>query len=305
MKSNLLRSIVAFAVMLIVTVGFVTTFGVGTVSAFGWLDLSLLCPLGALTTLLASKMMVPRVVISGVFAVIFILIFGRAFCAWICPVPLVQKVRGLFAGRSLGEGAAGQLSTDDKLDAGSKDGASSTCSGKGCASCGERLKKVDSRHFILGGSLLSAALFGFPVFCLICPIGLSFASILLVIRLFSTGDVSWTLPVVVLLLLVEVVFFKKWCSKLCPLSAFMSILGYANRTFRPRIDTAVCKESAWGSSCGVCAKVCPEGIDPRLSGDGTPWNECTKCRRCIDACPAGAIKMPLLPQRKRSASANT
>ena len=50
---------------------------------------------------------------------------------------------------------------------------------------------LDSRHVILGGSLLSAAVFGFPVFCLICPIGLTFATIVLVMRLFAFGDVAW------------------------------------------------------------------------------------------------------------------
>ena len=54
---------------------------------------------------------------------------------------------------------------------------------------------------MLGGGLLSALVFGFPVFCLLCPIGLSFASVYLVLRLF-TGQFSWALVVVVAVLTV-------------------------------------------------------------------------------------------------------
>ena len=116
---------------------------------------------------------------------------------------------------------------------------------------------------MLGGALLSAAVFGFPVFCLICPIGLTFATILLVINLFAHGDVTWSIIVVPALLIAEVVLFRKWCHKLCPLSAFMSLIGKANKTFVPAIDDAKCLETAKGTACGACGRACDEGIDPR------------------------------------------
>ncbi|MEG0504707.1 MAG: 4Fe-4S binding protein, partial [Raoultibacter sp.] len=167
-----------------------------------------------------------------------------------------------------------------------------------CSSCAEKRGAVDSRHFILGGSLLSAAIFGFPVFCLVCPIGLTFATILLLIRLFSNGDVTLSLIVVPLILIAEVVLFKKWCHKLCPLSAFMSIIGKANRTFKPTIDDAKCIETSQGRACGICGKVCEEEIDPRHPEISVAkMNECTRCRACMDACPAEAISMPLLAKK--------
>ena len=98
MKSNKLRTIIPLLVMLVVAIGYVTAFGIGTISGFGWMDISLLCPLGSLLTLVASKMAVPRVLISLVVVVILILLFARAFCGWICPVPVVSKIRGIFGG---------------------------------------------------------------------------------------------------------------------------------------------------------------------------------------------------------------
>ena len=97
MKSKTLRTLVATAVVVVVAVGFVTNLGIGTISAPGFWDISILCPLGALGTMLASKMMVPRAVISLAIMVLLIILFARAFCGWMCPVPLVQKVRGLFS----------------------------------------------------------------------------------------------------------------------------------------------------------------------------------------------------------------
>lgn len=71
-----------------------------------------------------------------------------------------------------------------------------------------------------------------------------------------------------------------------------------NVTLRPRADERACPESKLGVTCGVCAKVCPEGIDPRRPERGAGFNECSKCRACADVCPAHAIKMPLLPSKE-------
>ena len=42
-----------------------------------------------------------------------------------------------------------------------------------------------SRSGVLAGALASAAIFGFPVFCQICPVGLTFATVLLIMSLFA------------------------------------------------------------------------------------------------------------------------
>lgn len=341
-NSKKLRTLVALAIVAVVAVGFVTNVGIGTMSAPGIWDISILCPLGALGTMLASKMMVPRAVISLIVMVLLIVLFARAFCGWICPVPLVQKLRGLFAkkrpvehGEDAGaetaschperakrvEGSRAAIAVAPSADA-ARDPSTPLRSAQDdkkvapltseeeaslatpCASCAsKRGAALDARHFVLGGALASTFIFGFPVFCLVCPIGLTFATILLVINLFSHGDVTWSLIVVPALLIAEVLLFKKWCHKLCPLSAFMSLIAKANKTFVPTIDDAKCLETAKGGACGACGRVCEEGIDPRHPQlSQAAWSECTKCRACVDACPANAITMPVLPRRTPSAA---
>ncbi len=308
-NSKTLRTLTALAVIVIVFVGFLTNLGIGTISAPGIWDISILCPLGALGTMLASKMMVPRALVSLVVMVVLIIIFARAFCGWICPVPLVQKLRDLFSKPQAKEAkaenagstkAANVAPLTDEEKAALATGCEKDAKGlAGCASCAKkRGDAVDARHFVLGGALVSTFIFGFPVFCLVCPIGLTFATILLLVNLFGQGDVTWSLIVVPALLIAEVVLFKKWCHKLCPLSAFMSLIAKLNRTFKPTIDDAKCLETSKGATCGRCGKACNEGIDPRHPElSEAAWSECTKCRSCVDACPANAITMPLIAKK--------
>ena len=308
-NSKTLRTLTALAVIVIVFVGFLTNLGIGTISAPGIWDISILCPLGALGTMLASKMMVPRALVSLVIMVVLIVIFARAFCGWICPVPLVQKLRDLFskpqakeakAEDADGTKAANVAPLTDEEKAALATGCEKDAKGlAGCASCAKkRGDAVDARHFVLGGALVSTFIFGFPVFCLVCPIGLTFATILLLVNLFGQGDVTWSLIVVPALLIAEVVLFKKWCHKLCPLSAFMSLIAKLNRTFKPTIDDSKCLETSKGATCGRCGKACNEGIDPRHPElSEAAWSECTKCRSCVDACPANAITMPLIAKK--------
>ena len=334
MKTGKLKVAIPLIVLAVAAVAYIVHFDFGTLSSFGWSTISMICPLGSLSTLLATKIAVPHVVVALVIGIVVMVVFGRAFCSWVCPVPVVSKLREIFSGKKhakahdsneapeaheaqvLESAAKNAVSTSaeepraktDEEEAGEFDLSirTSGCTGcqgadaKGvgteasaCALCGKkRGNKVDSRHVILGGSLLTAAVFGFPVFCLICPIGLTFGTIFLVINLFGAGDMTWSVVVVPLLLLVEVVFFRKWCSTFCPLSAMASLLNKAGKFFRPQISDDKCVETSTDWQCGMCATVCPEGIDPRHPElSATDMSECTRCRKCVESCPKGAIKI--------------
>ena len=274
-RSARVRRAIPFAIGAVAALGYVAHLGFGGLSAIGWKDLVVLCPVGALTTMVATRTIIPQGVVSILVAVVCAILFGRMFCSWVCPVPAVRRTGGAFRKRQAGVRATG-----------------------------ENAKRANapssSRYWVLGAAIVSSALFGFPVFCLLCPIGLSFATLYLVIALFATGDITWSVVVFPALLCLEVVFLRRfWCHSICPLGAFMSLFGRMNkRVLRPSVDESVCIEKG-GVTCGKCGRACHEGIDPRHLGEGTPLHECTVCRACVDACPASAVKIPLAPPRDR------
>ena len=307
MKFKNARTAVAAVAFAALAVCFIAGVATGTWCGFGANDIAVLCPVGALLSMVAAKTLIPRAVLSIVVAIALVLLLGRLFCGWICPVTLWRRVKEFFKPVKTREQEAEALSQANQALAAEEIAALKEASAThDCAACGachaKRNAPFDSRHAVLGGALLTTAVFGFPVFCLICPIGLTFATIVLVMRLFAFGDVAWGVILVPALLLAEVVFFRKWCSTFCPISALMSLIGKANRTFVPQVNDAKCRETVEGASCEVCAAVCPQGINVRHPEAGMSFSECTKCRACVEACPTQAIKMPFLPQKVQGAS---
>ena len=266
----------------VVAVGYFTAGGIGNFCGIGFESITLLCPLGALLAMIAERTAIPMAVISVAVVLLVCIVLGKVFCAWACPVHFLSR------GRKKGD-------KGDKEGKGGK--VASPCSA--CASpCGKAKGiKIDSRHGILAAALGSTLVFGFSVFCLVCPIGLTFATVLLVMRLFAFGDATWTVVAFPVIIALEILLLPKWCQRFCPLGALLSLVSRLNRTFRPVSNEATCLRSSKGEHCHQCADVCPEGIDLHDASASAPMNECTKCRACADACPMHAISFPFLPKR--------
>ncbi len=298
-KNKNLHLIVATVLFCILAVGLIAGVSTGTLSGFGFDAISALCPLGAFTTMIATKTMVPRAVISIVVMALLVLLLGRTFCGWICPIPVLQKI-GNFFKSSKARKAQAKKKRDDILDVAKYDIGVKTGCGHNCQGCPSKQKhgKVDSRHAILAGALGSSLIFGFPVFCMICPVGLTFATVLLVWRLFAFGDTTWSVVIVPLVLVIELVFLRKWCTRFCPLSALMNLVSRFSKTTLPVIDESKCIEATTGKPCSACAMACDADINLRhLEYGERTLADCTRCRQCAAACPADAISLPLLAKK--------
>lgn len=248
--------------------------GWGTLSAFGWGAVAAICPLGGLEAALAGHSVTLRAVAGIGVSLAFIILLGRAFCGWVCPAPWVQKL-GL-----------GRREKPVRRVIPIKPVAAPAGSGKEGAT-------AKAPYWILGGALASSAVFGFPVFCLVCPAGLTFAILIGLWRLFELNIGGWSVLFFVIVLALELFVLRRWCHRLCPLGALVSLVSRLNFTFRPKIREAKCLRPQ-GLSCNVCREACPEGIDLTAPLSAADLSRCTKCHACADACPEHAISFPFL-----------
>ena len=274
-----LRMVIALAVIAVVSVGYFAAGGIGNICGIGFESLTLLCPLGALMALLAEKTAIPVAVISR----------------WPC-LPSASRWARCSAPGCPCTSSPRRPKRRRELAA---------CEGVGCTSCTCGKSggvKIDSRHGILAAALGGTLLFGFPVFCLVCLVGLTFATVLLVMLL--AGETTWTIIAFIALIAAEVILLPRWCAKFCPLGALLSLMSGLNRTFRPHLNAEKCLVESRGASCDLCVHACPEGINLHdIAAGETTLADCSKCRACADVCPTGAITFPLLAPKPARAGA--
>ena len=276
-----IRKAVRFLIVAVLLIALFAGWQTGTLCSVGYDAIAYICPLGALETIFGSWAFVPRVPICLAAVVIVALVFGKAFCSWVCPVaPLSDLLRGKKA-REKDECERTQAA-HRVLERWSDTSAAQAEKHKPFRS------RVDGRHVVLAGSLASAAVCGFPVFCLVCPIGLTFASAIALYRLIGFNEPAIEVLVFPALLVLELTVFRKWCHRFCPVGALLSLLSRGNRTFKPHVDASMCARHA-GSSCAACAQACPEHIDPCADLGDRSLAECTRCGACVNTCPAKAL----------------
>lgn len=301
---------VVFALVVVAFVaGLVWHTSFGTLSALGLGDIALLCPLGGLEVLFGSRggMAVHGLILLGA-ALAVAVVFGKAFCSWVCPTNYVRALFRGGKGRKESRAQAGGSSEAPMSaaaaaseNAGSLEPArpaASSCGGfcgscaLGCAGGARDGFRPDSRHIALVAVLAASFLFGFPVFCVLCPVGAVFGIAVALFNLIRFNVLSWGLLVFPALLVGEVVVYRKWCVHLCPISALLSLASAKTRLFRPVVDGEKCLRSK-GVDCRVCVEACPELVDPHSAA----IPECTKCGECLGACPVGAIELRAFPKR--------
>ena len=261
--------------------------GLGTPSSFGLGQFFLLCPLGVIEALLASKALVPVTLISLAVVFAFALLFGRAWCAWGCPAP---RIRGFFKREPKAE------SVHDAATAPAT--AQRTCSAareaKGLAASIRHLAR-DRRTWALGVVLVATLIAGIPLFCLVCPIGLTFGTVGSLWHLIVDKQVTLSAIVFPAALAIELVLYRKWCMNLCPVAGLLNVFGQFARLFRPRVDASTCLQASEGRPCTVCASVCAERINLHAADAAVQLGECTRCGECVKHCPSSSIRIAAKP----------
>lgn len=267
-KPAVLQVITALAVLVLACLGLAFNTGTGTYSTFGVGEFFLLCPLGGIEALLASKAFIPQALISLAVVVVLALLLGRTWCAWACPVRLVRR-------------ALGKPADEPRLPE------------NPCAGGIVHTLKSDHRLWFLAIVAIAAVVVGFPVFCLMCPIGLTFGTVASIWRAIQFNDLTLAILLFPAALVIELVAIKRWCLRVCPIAGLLSLLGRAAPAFRPKVNRSTCLR-AQGGDCHACNEACPENIDLHAATATSQLADCTRCAECLHACPTASVTMPVL-----------
>ena len=93
--SRRLRSLTAAAFIVMTGIGLAWHTGWGTLSSFGIGSIAEVCPLGALEAMLADRTFLPQAFFGLLVVAAVVVLFGRIFCGWVCPVPLLRRITGM------------------------------------------------------------------------------------------------------------------------------------------------------------------------------------------------------------------
>jgi polyferredoxin len=211
---------------------------------------------------------------AGLFILLAILlmslVFGKAFCSWLCPVGLISEVLA-----DLG----------DKIFK-------------------RRLKLPSLFDWPL--RMVKYLLLGFFVYIIFFTMTSAALKAFLDSPYNLTADIKmyyffaeitpFALTVILALVLLSIPFRGFWCRYLCPYGALLGILSLLSPQKIKR-NTASCID------CTKCTKVCPSFI--KVDKIKTVWSdECTSCMACVDSCPVAntlevhsAITRRVVPKR--------
>ena len=224
-------------------------------------------PLSA-ASVLASSWLLPAGLAAALIVVAVTVLFGRAFCGWICPLGTLHQIASWLT-RGLRHGPYQKAN---------------------------RWRAHFRLKYLLLLALGIAALAGTGVVGLLDPLSLamrSFASGLLPAvdaalgkggtRPRTFGGAWLTAAVFLGLLAANRWVVRWWCRALCPLGALLG-LGARTALFRIEVDEERC------NACNRCARDCQGGDEPfakhRVS-------ECHVCLNCLATCPEEAIRFRL------------
>lgn len=262
--------------------------GLGTPSSFGIGEFFLLCPLGAIEAFIASKSFIPVTLISLAVVVVFTLFFGRAWCAWGCPAPVIRRFFKRDPKPVHDDGAA--------MEPASAGSCPAVREAKGLSAVLSSIGR-DKRTWILVGVLVVTLIAGFPFFCLVCPIGLTFGTVGSLWHLIVDKQVTLSCVVFPAALVIELVIYRKWCLDLCPVAGLLNLAGHVARTFRPSVDASTCLRQTGEHACTVCQSVCSEGINLHADDASIQLAECTRCGECVFHCPTESIAIKVAPHK--------
>lgn len=214
-------------------------------------------PLVLLQSLLAGHQPEAAALIGGgLVLAAYVLLRGRIYCSWVCPVNVVTDAAA-WTRRRLGWREGMNLGRKPRLA-------------------------------LLAGALAASAVTGTIAWEVINPVTQLHRALVFGLPLAGFAVIA------AIFLFDAAVALRGWCGHLCPVGAFYGLLGRigggALAVSAPK--RAACDDCR--DCYHVCPE--PQVITPALKGPGSPLiaaADCTACGRCVDVCPQDVFALTL------------
>ena len=257
-KIDLLRVVTTSLVLFIFTVASILGLMYGMPTGFYLGGFKLISPLELALIILSTKTLLYSWIISGLIIIIIIVLFGRFFCGWICPVGILLEYSHMITEKNRRRVLGGLWTNYEK-------------------------------YLILIAVLAAGLLFNFVAPYLFSPPGVVYR----IIKSFIWHGVIVTdliiLSLIFILDLIAIRYGRTWCNTLCPLGITFSSLSFIN-LIKPKVDQQICSDFEF--NCLYCENICPMHI-PLTRADEIAMMECNKCLKCWANCPVDAIKIKI------------
>ncbi|MBI5300817.1 MAG: 4Fe-4S binding protein [Chloroflexi bacterium] len=230
------RFVTTVSAIVLIALGAATNVNIGTFSSFSLGPVTIACPLGVAQIMAATQSFIPALALAGLAGVLLTILFGRAFCGWLCP------------GRWLFNHSPRMAKQGWKHRAWVQSG-------------------------VITGVVGLAWVFHNPVFCIICPVGSICRG---AVALGGGGSILPALGWLSALLSVEWFSGRSWCRDLCPVGATLSRISALNPFVKVKADSEKCRpclacmkkcpesvnlsqatEMSTCTKCFACQGVCP------------------------------------------------